>query len=292
MNKSKVYFSKIITSERIVDLYKHLNVDLQKRVCIKVHTGEKGNINYLHPEFMKPIVEYVGGRVVETNTAYNSYRNETSKHKKIIYEHGWNMFDFDLLDAEGPDVILNMNGRVLKKDIVGKNLLNYDSMLVLSHFKGHNIGGYGGALKQLSIGMASRAGKAYIHSGGKTTNKDECWNDYVTKDDFMACMADAALAITDYFKGNIAYINIMKNISKDCDCDYEAPPPCMKDIGILASSDPVAIDKACLDIIENSDDKGKYELLERINSLHGGLTPIYASELGIGNLEYELIDID
>jgi len=287
--KSKVYFSRIITPEKVLELYKLLNKELSGKVAIKVHSGEVGNQNFLRPEFWKPIIEYVNGTVVECNTAYEGRRNTTEKHLETIKQHGWNKyFDFDLLDAEGPDLILDIpKGKVIKKNYVGKNLKKYDSMLVLSHFKGHPMGGYGGALKQLSIGVASSFGKAYIHGAGEP---EKIWT--AEHDSFLRSMADAAGTIPEFFNGNIAYINVMMNMSVDCDCCAVAEDPCMKDIGILASLDPVSLDKACLDLVYSSDDPGRDHLIERIESRNGVLTVDAAAKLNYGSKEYELIEID
>ena len=289
MEKSKVYFTKEISEEKVVDMFKILNKNLKGNVAVKVHSGEKGNQNYLRPEFLKPIIDYVNGTVVECNTAYEGERNTTEKHRKLISEHGWNkLFNVDILDSEGPDLVLNMpSGKVIKKNYVGKNIENYDSMLVISHFKGHPMGGYGGALKQLSIGVASSFGKAYIHGAGVPEEK---WTS--NHDKFLESMADASKSVVDYFKDNIVYINIMCNMSVDCDCCATAEDPCMKDIGILSSIDPVALDKACVDLIYNSTDPGKDHLIERIESRNGIHTIDSAYNLGIGSMEYELINID
>ena len=294
MEKAKVYFIKNITPENIIKAYEALNIQLPGKVAVKMHSGEKGNQNYLKPEFVKDMINYVNGTVVECNTAYEGARNSTEKHKKLIVEHEWNKyFSFDLLDEEGPDMILDIpNGKILKENYVGKNLKNYDSLLVLSHFKGHAMGGYGGALKQLSIGCASSAGKSLIHTAGVTNDQKELWNNLPEQDHFLESMADAALSVVNYFKGNIAYINIMKNISIDCDCDGNASAPCMQDIGILASLDPVAIDQACLDLVYNSVDPGKDKLIQRIESLHGVHTIEAAADLKVGSREYELITIE
>lgn len=294
MEKSKVYFSKEITPESVVKIYKALGKDLSGKVAVKLHSGEKGNQNYIKPEFVKAIVEKVNGTVVECNTAYEGARNSTEKHKQLMEEHGWTKyFNVDIMDAEGEDLELDIpNGKVIKKNYVGKNMKNYDSMLVLSHFKGHPMGGYGGALKQLSIGCGSSAGKSWIHSAGKTANQDELWDNVAEQDKFLEAMADSAGSVVEFFKGNMAYINIMCNMSVDCDCCAVAEDPCIKDIGILASLDPVAIDQACIDLVKNSNDEGKEHLLERINSRHGTHTIDSAAELGIGNKEYELINID
>lgn len=292
--KSKVYFTKTITPEKMVELYKALNIELKGKVAVKLHSGEPGNQNFLRPDFFKDIINYVNGVVVECNTAYAGKRNISSLHKQTLIKHGWNeLYEVDLLDEEGPDKILTIiNGRLLDKNYVGKNIEKYDSMLVLSHFKGHPMGGYGGALKQLSIGVASSAGKSYIHSAGKVTDQKILWSNTASQNDFLVSMAESAGSIVDYFNGQIAYINVMKNMSVDCDCCAVAEDPCMKDIGILASLDPVAIDKACVDLVINSDDPGKNHLLERINSRNGLLTIEEANRLNVGNIEYELICLD
>ena len=289
---SKVYFTKEITPDSLIKIYDKLGIELKGNVAVKLHSGEKGNKNYLKPEFVKPLVDYVDGTVVECNTAYEGARNTTLKHKELIKEHEWDKyFKFDLMDAEGPDMVLDIpNGKILKKNYVGKNLANYDSMLVLSHFKGHKMGGYGGALKQLSIGCASSAGKSLIHTAGKTNDQYKLWDNLPEQDKFLESMADAASSIVNYFNGNIVYINVMKNLSVDCDCDGNASDPCMKDIGILASADPIALDQACLDLVYNSNDEGKDKLIERIESRHGVHTIEAAKELGFGEREYELIE--
>ena len=294
MEKAKVYFIKEITPENIVRIYKALGKELPGKVAVKMHSGEQGNQNYLRPEFVKDMVDYIKGTVVECNTAYEGARNSTEKHKKLIKEHEWDKyFPFDLLDEEGPDMELDIpNGQVLKKNYVGKDLANYDSLLVLSHFKGHAMGGYGGALKQLSIGCASSAGKTLIHTAGATNDQRELFNNLPEQDKFLEAMADAASSVVNYFKGNAAYINVMKNISVDCDCDGNASAPCMKDMGILASTDPIAVDQACLDMVYNSTDPGKDKLIERIESRHGVHTIEAADKLGFGTREYELIDLD
>ena len=298
MEKAKVYFCKDITPENMVNIFKKLEKDLSGKVAIKVHSGEKGNQNFLRPEFFRKIVEYINGTIVECNTAYgeafnNGERDLTEKHLKVIEEHGWNKYyNVDLLDAEGPDLIISIpNGKVLKEDILGKNIKNYDSMLVLSHFKGHPMGGYGGALKQLSIGCASSAGKALIHSGGKTTDRFKAWEG-TEQNLFLESMADAACAVVDYFKENLAFINVMANMSVDCDCCAIAEDPCMKDIGILASLDPIAIDQACIDLVKNSDDKGKEHFLERVISRNGTHIIDSAEALGFGTKNYELIEVE
>ena len=294
MEKSKVYFIKEITPANIIKAYNAIGKKLEGNVAVKMHSGEKGNKNYLRPEFVKDVINYVNGTVVECNTAYEGARNSTEKHLELIKEHEWEKyFPFDLLDREGPDMELDIpNGKILKKNYVGKDLVKYDSLLVLSHFKGHAMGGYGGALKQLSIGCASSAGKTLIHTAGKETDQTKLWDNLPEQDKFLEAMADAASSIVDYFKGNAVYINVMKNISVDCDCDGNASAPCMQDIGILASFDPVAVDQACLDLVYNSNDSGRDKLIERIESRHGVHTIEAAYDLGVGNREYELIDLD
>ena len=294
MEKAKVYFCKEITPDNVVKLYRKLGINLPEKVAVKVHSGEEGNQNYLKPEFMKPIVEYVNGTIVECNTAYSGERNTTEKHLKTIKRHGWNsIFNVDLMDAEGPDIIVPINnGYHLKEDYLGKNIKKYDSMLVISHFKGHPMGGYGGALKQLSIGCASSQGKAWIHSAGTNRDQYTLWENLPSQNDFLESMADAASAVVDYFNGNMGFINIMCNMSVDCDCCSVAEDPCMKDIGILASLDPIAIDQACIDLVNNSNDPGKEHFLERVNSRNGIHTIEAANKLGFGTREYELINVD
>lgn len=292
--KSKVYFTKDITPEKVIKMYEVLGRELPGKVAAKVHSGEKGNQNYLHPEFWKPMINEMKATVVECNTAYDGARNTTVKHMKLMDAHGWTRyFDVDLMDAEGPDLLLEIpNGLALKENLVGKNIQNYDSMLVLSHFKGHPMGGFGGALKQLSIGCASSAGKSLIHSGGKTDDQAIVWSNTAPQEVFCEAMADAAGSVVDYFKGNIAYINIMCNLSVDCDCCEVAEDPCMKDIGILSSLDPVALDQACLDLIYASDDPGRDHFIQRVESRHGIHTIEAAAKLGYGSREYELIRLE
>ena len=294
MEKSKVYFTKTLTPEKLVDMFKVLNKELIGKVAVKLHSGEKGNQNFLKPEFMRPIIDFVKGTVVECNTAYEGERNTTKKHKKLIEEHGWTKyFKVDIMDAEGPDLEVKIpNGKVIKENFLGKNILNYDSMLVISHFKGHPMGGYGGALKQLSIGCASTAGKCWIHSGGKTKDQNILWDNLAEQNKFLEAMADASSSVVNLFKGNIAYINIMCNMSVDCDCCAKAEDPCLEDIGILSSLDPVAIDQACLDLVYSSNDKGKGHFIERVESRNGIHTIESASKLGVGSRNYELIMLD
>ena len=286
--KSKVFFTRTITPDKVLELYKMTEKTLPGKVAIKLHSGEVGNQNFLKPDFWQPVIEHVGGTVVECNTAYDGERNTTEKHLITIEKHGWSKyFDVDLLDAEGPDLELAIpNGKRISKNYVGKNLANYDSLLVLSHFKGHPMGGYGGALKQLSIGIASSYGKAYIHGAGVP---EEIWT--ADHDSFLESMADAAASITDYFKDKVIYVNVMKNMSVDCDCCAVAEDPCMKDIGILVSLDPVAIDQACIDLVYAADDPGRDHLIERIESRNGIHTIEAAAALGLGSREYELITV-
>lgn len=283
-----VFFSKNITPEMVLELYKMVGKELKGNVAVKLHSGEKGNQNFLKPDFWKPMIQHVNGTVVECNTAYEGERNITEKHRKLISAHGWDRyFKVDLLDAEGPDLKLDIpNGKVIKENYVGKNIVNYDSMLVLSHFKGHPMGGYGGALKQLSIGVASSYGKAYIHGAGVP---EHIWT--ADHDSFLESMADAAGSVVDYFKGDIVYINVMKNMSVDCDCCAVAEDPCIADIGILASTDPIAIDQACIDLVYACSDPGKPHLLERIESRNGVHTIEAAAKLGYGYREYELVEV-
>ena len=294
MEKSKVYFTKEITPESVVKMYETLGINLPGKVAIKLHSGEQGNQNYLRPEFVKPIVEKLNGTVVECNAAYEGARNTTEKHKKLIDEHHWTKyFNVDIMDEEGPDVELEIpNGKILKQDFVGKHINNYDSMLVVSHFKGHPMGGYGGALKQLSIGVASSEGKAWIHSAGKSKDQYTIWGDLPEQDKFLESMADAASSVVKRCNGNIAFINVMCNLSVDCDCCAVAEDPCMKDIGILASLDPIAIDQACIDLVYNSKDPGRDHFVERVERQHGIHTIEAAAELGFGTREYELVEVD
>ena len=287
--RSKVYFCKDLSPEAVLALYQKLEKPLPGNVAVKVHSGEEGNPNFLRPEFWKPVVEYVGGTVVECNTAYEGARNTAERHMRLFKKHGWSdLFPVDLLDAQGPDLVLEIpDGRVIQKNFVGKDMANYDSALVLSHFKGHPMGGFGGAIKQLAIGFASSYGKAYIHGVG---DPKHFWDR--EQDDFLRAMADAASSVARYFGGNMAYINVMKNLSVDCDCvGAGAKLPCMGDVGVLVSLDPVAIDQACVDLVYASTDPGKQELIERIESRHGIVTLQAAEALCIGSREYELIGI-
>ena len=286
--KAKVCFSREITPEKVVALYRAVGRELPGKVAVKLHSGEQGNQNFLGPDFWRPMIEAVHGTVVECNTAYEGERNTTEKHRRTMIKHGWSTnFDVDILDAEGPDLELAVpNGRSIQKNFVGKDIANYDSMLVLSHFKGHPMGGFGGALKQLSIGCASSYGKAYIHGAGEP---EKIWT--ADHDSFLDAMADAALSVVEYFRDKTVFINVMKNMSVDCDCCAVAEDPCMADIGILASLDPIAVDQACLDLVYASDDSGRDHLVERIESLNGVRTVESAAALGFGTREYELVEL-
>ena len=283
--KSKVYFTREISSEKLLEIYKKLGVELKGKVAVKVHSGEKGNQNYLKPLFYKDIIDYVKGTVVECNTAYDGARNTSEKHLKLLEEHEWSKYyNIDLLDKDAELELPVKEGKHLKVNYVGKNIENYDSMLVLSHFKGHPMGGFGGSLKNLSIGLASSHGKANIHGAG---NPEDIWTS--DHDSFLESMAEADKTIMDYEK-NIAFINVMANMSVDCDCCAVAEDPCMKDIGILASADPVALDQACIDLVYNSRDPGKNHLIERIESRNGIHTIEEAEKLKVGTRNYELIE--
>lgn len=292
MEKAKVYFTKEISGEALVKIYQALGVSLPGRVAVKLHSGEEGNQNYMKPEFVQPLVEFVNGVVVECNTAYDGARDTTEKHQKLMEDHGWSRyFTVDILDSDGEDVLENKNGSVIQKNIVGTKMKNYDSMLVLSHFKGHPMGGFGGALKNISIGLASSSGKRYIHTGGV---ENASYEDMFTADhdSFLKSMADSAKTIGDFYQDKIVYISAMVNMSVDCDCCASAADPCMADIGILASTDPVALDQACIDLVYQSKDVGRDTLVERIESRNGLLTIDQAVLQGVGTKEYELIFID
>jgi len=292
MEKSKVYFTKNISSEGLVKVFESLGKELEGKVAVKLHSGEEGNQNYMRPEFVKDLIEYVNGTVVECNTAYEGERNTTEKHTKLMENHGWSKyFDVDILDSDDEMTLDCPNGITIKKNIVGEKMKNYNSMLVLSHFKGHPMGGFGGALKNISIGLASSEGKSYIHTGGK---ENATFEELMSADQnaFLTSMADAASTITNYYEGNIAYVNAMVNMSVDCDCCQVAQDPCMKDVGLLASLDPVAIDQACVDLVYNSNDPGKDKLIERIESRNGLLIIESAVNLNVGSKDYELINID
>ncbi len=286
--KPKVYFIPDCEKESVLKLYNALGKKLEGNIAVKVHSGETGNQNFLRPDFWKELIDKTGGTVVETNTAYSGTRNTTKEHLETLRQHGWSeFFKTEILDDEPEDMVLEIpDGKMIKKNYVGRNTSKYDSLLVLSHFKGHPMGGYGGALKQLSIGMASSFGKAYIHGAGEP---EKIWT--ADHDSFLEAMADAAKSVTDYFGENIIYINVMKNMSVDCDCCAVAEDPCMGDIGMLISLDPVAIDQACIDLVYKSDDKGRDHLIERIESRNGIHTIEAAAELKIGSRDYELITL-
>lgn len=293
---SKVYLTRNITPEKVVEMYRAVGRELPSRVAVKIHSGEQDNTNFLGPEFWRPMIEAVNGTVVECNTAYGDrfggVRDNTESHLRLLEEHGWTRFDVNLMDAEGPDVKWDIpDGRVLKSNLVGKDILDYDSMLVLAHFKGHPQGGYGGALKQLSIGCASRAGKALIHSGGASDDHIKAWDVHADSVRFPEAIADAAASVVRHFDGRIVYVNVMKNLSVDCDCVMHPEKPCMHDIGILSSLDPVAIDQACMDLVIGSDDLGRDRFMERVNSRNGIHTIEAAADLGIGSREYELVEL-
>ena len=293
MEKAKVYFTKEITPESLVKIYNKLEKELNGNVAIKISTGEPGGHNYLKPELIKDLVNLLKGTIVECNTAYAGRRNTAEEHWKAIKEHGFlDIAKVDIMDEEGEIAIPVENGLHLKENYVGKNIENYDSMLVLSHFKGHQMGGFGGALKNMSIGIASSEGKAWIHTAGVTKDLKKLWSNVAPQDHFLESMAEADQSVIKYMKEKIVYINVLNNLSIDCDCNSNPTKPCMNDIGITASIDPVAIDKASLDLVYNSEDEGKKDLIKRIESLHGIRTVEHAEELGIGTTEYELINID
>ena len=288
MEKSKVYFTKNITPEAMIQMYEALGLRLPGKVAVKVHSGEMGNQNFIRPEFMQPIIHHVKGTVVECNTAYEGKRNTTKEHWETMASHGWTrFFQVDIMDEEGEMELPVSGGKQLSVNYVGDHFRNYDSVLVLSHFKGHPMGGFGGALKNISIGIASSHGKAHIHGAG---NPDKIWT--ADHDSFLESMADAAKSIMDYKNGNIAFLNVMCSMSVDCDCCAVAEDPKMADIGILSSLDPVALDQACLDLVYASQDPGKKDLLERIESRNGVHTVEAAAELGVGRREYEFISLN
>ena len=288
MEKAKVFFTKEITPETMIKMYKALGVELPGKVAVKVHSGEVGNQNFIRPSFMKPMVDHVKGTIVECNAAYEGKRNTTDAHWETMKLHGWtDIAPVDIMDEEGEMELPVPEGKRIQVNYVGAHLANYDSMLVLSHFKGHPMGGFGGALKNISIGIASSHGKAYIHGSGKP---EEVWTG--DHDSFLESMADADKSIVKHFGDKIAFINVMRNMSVDCDCVAKAADPCMKDIGILASLDPVALDQACIDMVYQSDDPGKAELIERIESRNGTLTIKAAEAVGVGTREYELVNVD
>lgn len=291
--KSKVYFTKRTDAEALIMLYEALGKKLTGNVAVKLHSGEKGNQNYVRPEFVRPIIEHVQGTVVECNTAYEGARNTTDKHIELMKQHGWTKyFKVDILDAKEDLLVAIPNGMTIQKNYLGADIKNYSSLLVLSHFKGHPMGGFGGAIKQLSIGCASSAGKAYIHSAGKTADQTILWENVAPQNQFLESMADSAMSVVDFFKGNIVYINMLVNLSVDCDCCAVAEDPCMKDIGMMISLDPIAIDQACVDMIYNSKDRGRDHFVARIERQNGLHTLEAAAKLGFGSRAYEFIDLD
>lgn len=299
--QSKVYFTKEITPESLVRIYKALGVEATGRVAVKISTGEGGNTHYLKPPFLRQLVEEVNGTIVECGTAYGGTRQDPKKHWETIHEHGFDsIFAVDLMDEFGEIRIPVKDQRHLKYNLVGSHLPNYDFMINLAHFKGHAMGGFGGVLKNASIGVASTGGKAYIHSAGKTTDTKLAWlPDYVaagkTQDAFLESMAAAAQAVHNYFSGRVIYINVMNNMSVDCDCDGHPAKPELQDMGIMASLDPVAVDQACLDKVFNHQGKPSDDnkpLIARINRQHGTYITDYAEQIGCGSKQYVLIDLD
>ena len=287
MEKAKVYFTKEITPQAVVRMYEAMGVKRPGRVAVKLHSGEVGNQNFLRPDFLAPMVAHVEGTIVECNTAYEGKRDTTEAHWETMKLHGWtDIAKVDILDEEGEIELAIPEGQKIRKNYVGKHIENYDSLLVLSHFKGHPMGGFGGALKNISIGLASSHGKAYIHGVGDV---NAFWTS--DHDSFLESMADASKSVMDYFGGKIAFVNIMKNMSVDCDCCAVAEDPAMGDVGILASLDPVALDQACLDLVYASKDPGRDHLLERIESRNGVHTVEAAAKVGVGSREYRLVEL-
>ena len=295
MEKAKVYFTKEITPEKLIEIYDKLGVKLTGNIGIKVSTGERGAKGYLKAELIEPLVKKLNGTIIECNTAYPGSRNDKEEHLKTAEEHGFTKFAYvDIMDGDGEFKIPVHKGKHLEYDIIGENFKNYDSILNLAHGKGHMMGGFGANLKNQSIGIASRNGKAYIHSCGKTEDPDECWTIEIEQKDFIESMAEAATAVADYLKENnkpILYITVANRLSLNCDCDAMQDDPVMEDIGIFASTDPVANDQAFLDAIWNSQDEGKEKLMERIDSRVGRHITEYAESLGLGSTNYELIEI-
>lgn len=288
MSEAKVYMTEAVTADSVLKLYEAVAKELAGKVAVKVHSGEVGNQNFIKPEFWKPMIDRVKGTIVECNTAYEGRRNTSKAHWETMKEHGWtDAAPVDIMDDEGELELAVANGIRIQKNFVGKNLANYDSMLVLSHFKGHPMGGFGGALKNISIGIASAHGKAYIHGAGV---EEDFWT--ADHDSFLESMADAAASVVEFFKGNMVFVNAMCNMSVDCDCCAVAEDPCMKDIGVLASLDPVALDQACVDLVYGSKDAGRDHLIERIESRNGIHTVEAAEKLGIGTRAYSLTRLD
>lgn len=288
-----VYFIEEITPENLVHIYEALGRKAEGRVAVKVSTGEPGGHNFLQPTLIADLVHKVGGTIVECNTAYGGGRSDTENHLKAAADHGFtSIADVDIMDADGEVALPVKGGRHLKEDFVGRNYLNYDFTVILSHFKGHAMGGFGGAIKNMSIGIASSKGKARIHSAGKTKDQNKVWGDLPAQDDFLESMAEAAKAVADHCGDKILYISVANNLSVDCDCDSSPEDPKMGDIGILASLDPVALDKACVDMVRASKDHGKIHLIERIDSRHGMHTLDYGEKIGLGSQEYRLVRLD
>ena len=299
LQKSDVYFTKHITSSKMVEMFKKLNINLTGKVGLKIHSGESGGLYFLKPDFLQEIYDYTKGDFLECNTAYQSARSSTSSHKQLLQQNGWTDKGRNtVIMDENPEDDFQLNitkYEMIKENYVGGHLKEYDSCVVLSHFKGHQMGGFGGALKQLSIGFASQRGKTWIHTAGKYTEWSHAMRDAANQENFTAAMADAASSIVDYFrnKGQIAFITVLANISKSCDCaGASAPAPKIKDIGILSSTDPVAIDRAALDLLKKNVDTGTDDLFSQINRLKGENTINIAAKLGVGSLEYNLINVD
>ena len=293
MEKAKVYFTKEITEEKLIQTYDVLEKKLTGKVAVKLSTGEPGGHHYLNPNLIKGLVQKLDGTIVECNTAYKGKRFTTEDHLQAAKDHGFSDIALvDIMDKDGEISLPVRDGKHLKENFVGKNLENYDSILILSHFKGHAMGGYGGALKNMSIGIASSTGKAWIHTAGKTNNVDELWNHLPPQDDFLESMAEADKSVMDYMNNKIVYINVMNFLSVDCDCNNNPEDPCMRDIGILSSTDPVALDKACLDLVYQSKDIGRDHFVKRVERQHGTYIVDYAEQIGIGTKDYELIILD
>lgn len=289
----KVYYFKEISSRNLIKIYKALGREAKGKVAVKLSTGEPGNNNHLNPALIRDLVQKVDGTIVECNTAYGGGRAKTQDHLKAAADHGFtNIAPIDIMDANGEVALPVRGGKHLKEDYVGKNFLNYDFVIVLSHFKGHPMAGFGGALKNISIGIASSSGKAYIHAAGKTKDQTEVWNSLPPQDSFQESMAEASKAIIDHIGDRILYINVANNLSVDCDCVSTPAKPEMSDIGILASLDPVALDRACIDLVRSSPDHGKIHLIERIDSRNGMHNLEYSEQLGLGSQKYELIKLD
>ena len=292
MPKPIVYFTREITPESLVKIYHKLDKKLKGKIGVKISTGEPGGHNYLKPELIGKLVNELKATIVECNTAYAGRRNTTEAHQQAIEEHGFTKIaEVDIMDGES-EMEIPANGKHLDVDIVGKNLQNYDALVNLAHFKGHAMGGFGGVLKNQSIGVASSAGKTYIHTAGKTRNPSELWDNLPEQNAFLESMAEAAKAVADYMKGNIVYIDVMNNLSVDCDCDSHPEDPCMADIGILASTDPVAVDQACIDKIWSSTDAGRNHFIERVERQNGRHILPYAEQIGLGSRDYEVVELD